>query len=185
VRCLFGAWESPRLEWERDQDLQHKPTWFYCRRAVREGSRNGDHGIIKRMKKSPRTRVVTEGKSDEPTRSTDRCTVSAEIMEALEEVRESLRSGEPVEQRFTVRSYWLEFAMRDYGPDDVQAVRQLLGLSQPRFASFLGVDVSTVRSWEQGIRSPSSIARRFMDEIATNPVYWQGRLRESSSEASP
>jgi putative transcriptional regulator len=105
--------------------------------------------------------------------------VGAEILEALEEVREALEAGEPLERRFTVRSYRFDFAPRDYSPDDVRSVRQLLGLSQTLFADFLGVDSSTVGSWEQGIRPPSTIARRFMDEVALNPEYWRGRLRRS------
>src|SRR5262249_14754087 len=108
-----------------------------------------------------------------------RSSVGAEILEALEEVRAALKSGDPLDQRFTVRSYRFDFAARNYGPDDVRSVRQLLGLSQPVFADFLGVDASTIRSWEQGTRPPSTIARRFMDEVAVNPEYWRGRLRES------
>jgi putative transcriptional regulator len=108
-----------------------------------------------------------------------RSSVGAEILEALEEVRDALNSGEALEDRFTVRSYRFDFAARDYSSDDVRSVRQLLGLSQPLFADFLGVDASTVRSWEQGTRPPSPIARRFMDELAVNPEYWRGRIRES------
>jgi putative transcriptional regulator len=114
--------------------------------------------------------------------SSRRSPVGAEILEALEEVRDALNSGEALERRFTVRSYRFDFAARDYGADDVRSVRQLLGLSQPLFADFLGVDASTVRSWEQGTRPPSPIARRFMDEVAANPDYWRGRIRESMVE---
>jgi DNA-binding XRE family transcriptional regulator len=86
----------------------------------------------------------------------------AELRKALEEVRDVLDAGEPLDRRFAVRSYRLDFAGRNYGPDDVRSVRQFLGLSQPLFANFLGVDASTVRSWEQGARPPSTIARRFI-----------------------
>ncbi len=75
--------------------------------------------------------------------------------------------------------------MREYRPDDVRLVRRLLGLSQPLFAEFLGVDASTVRSWEQAIRPPSTIARRFMDEVALNPDYRRGRLRKSIATVDP
>ena len=108
--------------------------------------------------------------------------VGSEILEALEEIRDVLKSGDPLEERFTVRSYRFDFSARDYRPDDVRSVRRILGLSQPLFADFLGVDASTVRSWEQGTRPPSSIARRFMDEINADPSYWRGRLRNSISE---
>jgi DNA-binding XRE family transcriptional regulator len=59
---------------------------------------------------------------------------------------------------------------------DVRRVRDLLGMSQVVFARFLGVDPNTVRSWEQGTRPPSSIARRFMGEIEEDPAYWRQRV---------
>jgi putative transcriptional regulator len=137
------------------------------------------------MKKQSRSDRVTNGKGKSASGTARRTTVGAEILEALQEVREALNSGEPLERRFTVRSYRLDFAARDYGPAEVRSVRQLLGLSQPLFAGFLGVDASTVRSWEQGTRPPSMIARRFMDEITINPEYWRGRVRASVAPTEP
>lgn len=104
----------------------------------------------------------------------------AKIVEAFEEATEAMRSGEPLEQRFTVRTYKANFAPGDYGPDDVRRVRGLLGMSQGIFASFLGVDINTVRSWEQGNRPPSAIARRFMSEIEVDPEYWRERVARSA-----
>ena len=40
----------------------------------------------------------------------------------------------------------------------------MMGVSKPIFGQFLGVDVKTVRSWEQGRRVPSGMARRFLEE---------------------
>jgi len=134
-------------------------------------------------KRTLRKDRAAKGEGGNKAGSVRRSSVGAEILEALEEVRDALKSGEPLAQHFTVRSYRFEFAARGYGPDDVRSVRQILGLSQPLFADFLGVDASTVRSWEQGSRPPSAIARRFMDEITVNPDYWRGRLRESIAEA--
>jgi putative transcriptional regulator len=143
-------------------------------------------GTVKKGKqRAAKTDRVLKGRDKSGVGSARRSSVGAEILEALEEVRGALKSGEPLDQRFTVRSYRFDFAARDYGPDDVRSVRQLLGLSQPLFADFLGVDASTIRSWEQGTRPPSTIARRFMDEVAVNPEYWRGRLRESITAASP
>jgi putative transcriptional regulator len=143
-------------------------------------SRASHHG----REKPSRTRLSAGKKRPSLRPSTDRSSIGTDIMEAMEEIRDALNSGEPLERRFAVHSYRLEFAARDYGPNDVKAVRQLLGLSRPRFAGFLGVGVSTVRSWEDGSRTPSSIARRFMDEIAANPVYWKGRLQEPGFKAT-
>ena len=143
-------------------------------------------GAAKKGGKRPaKTDRGTKGKDRSAAGSARRSSVGAEILEALEEIRDALKSGEPLERRFTVRSYRFDFAARDYGPDDVRSVRQLLGLSQPLFADFLGVDASTVRSWEQGTRPPSTIARRFMDEVTVNPEYWRGRLRESIAALDP
>jgi DNA-binding transcriptional regulator YiaG len=100
----------------------------------------------------------------------------SKIVAAFEEAIEAMRSDDPPGRRLTVRTYRIDFTPRDYGPDDVRGVRGLLGMSQALFARFLGVDANTVRSWEQGNRPPSAIARRFMDEIATDPEYWRGQI---------
>jgi DNA-binding transcriptional regulator YiaG len=63
-----------------------------------------------------------------------------------------------------------------YGPDVVRRVRGLPAMSQAVFARFLGVDANTVRSWEQGARPPSAIARRFLGEIEADPAYWRRRV---------
>jgi len=143
-------------------------------------------GTVKKGRKgATRTDRGGGGRGRGAAGSARRASVGAEILEALQEVREALESGEPLERRFTVRSYRFDFAARHYGPDDIRTVRQLLGLSQPLFADFLGVDASTLRSWEQGTRPPSTMARRFMDEVAHNPEYWRGRVRESIAAVAP
>ena len=49
-------------------------------------------------------------------------------------------------------------------------------------AGFLGVNVNTVRSWEQGKRPPQPIARRFLAEIEADPAYWRKRILHESLE---
>ncbi len=66
-----------------------------------------------------------------------------------------------------------------YDAQTILAVRQLLGASQAIFAQFLGVSPNTVRSWEQGTKTPQGIACRLLDEIRWNPEYWRSRFRES------
>jgi putative transcriptional regulator len=106
----------------------------------------------------------------------------ARIVAAFEEAIAVMRSGEPLEGRLTVRTYPVEFVRPAYGPDDVRRVRSLLGMSQVVFARFLGVEPNTIRSWEQGVRPPSAIARRFMGEIEANPTYWRKRVASSLVE---
>lgn len=98
----------------------------------------------------------------------------SKIVAALEEATAMMRAGEPM----TARTYAADFTPPDYGPNDVRRVRALLEMSQVVFARFLGVDPNTVRSWEQGTRSPSPIARRFLGEIESDPTYWRRRIAE-------
>ena len=48
------------------------------------------------------------------------------------------------------------------------------------FGQFLGVDVKTVRSWEQGLRVPSGLACRFLEEIQVDLDHWRARLARFS-----
>ncbi len=104
--------------------------------------------------------------------------VDAEILGALAEFRDALKEGVPVEKKLTVRTVHLDLCPRDYLPEDVKNLRRSFNLSQALFALILGVSVKTVRSWEQGRKKPSSVASRFMDEMAKNPDHWRERIRD-------
>ena len=72
-------------------------------------------------------------------------------------------------------------------PDEIRAIRGSLGLSQARFAEFLGAGLTTVRSWELGEREPSSLARRLLGAIRDDPAS-MGRTRlakEAGTTGSP
>jgi len=107
----------------------------------------------------------------------------SKIVAAFDEAIEAMRSGEPLEKRFSVRTYKADFVCHANGPEDVRRVRGLFGMSQAFFARLLGVDPNTVRSWEQGTRPPRPIARRFMGEIEGDPEYWRKRVAQSSAES--
>ena len=52
----------------------------------------------------------------------------------------------------------------------IKAMREdTLHVSQPIFASFLGVTSAAVKAWEQGTKKPSGSARRLMQIIAQDP----------------
>jgi putative transcriptional regulator len=53
---------------------------------------------------------------------------------------------------------------------DVRAVRALTGLSQAKFAELLGIELATLRNWEQGRRAPTGPARALLRAIRNNPV---------------
>jgi putative transcriptional regulator len=100
----------------------------------------------------------------------------AKIVVAMERFRDAIKAGSPIEQRYTVRPVKLDLTLRTFGPDEVKAIRAMIGVSQPIFGQFLGVDVKTVRSWEHGRRTPTGVACRFLEEIQTSPEHWRRRL---------
>jgi putative transcriptional regulator len=51
----------------------------------------------------------------------------------------------------------------------VKEIRAITGLSQPRFAQLLHVDVGTLRNWEQGRRDPTGPAKALLRAISTDP----------------
>lgn len=84
---------------------------------------------------------------------------------------------ETVFKQFNGRRFVLDLEPMEYGPAEVRRVREeILHVSQAIFARFLGVSVKTVHAWEQGENTPADIAARFMDEIQSDPTYWQKRL---------
>jgi putative transcriptional regulator len=113
------------------------------------------------------------------TKETKLSPAGAEIVGALTEFYDALGEGcEAVAKKFTVRDIELNLEPRTYGSEDVKRVRDLLGLSQPLFARFLGVSTGTVRAWENGGKIPARVVCRFLDEITLRPDYWKERLRD-------
>lgn len=53
----------------------------------------------------------------------------------------------------------------------VKAIRASTGLSQPKFAKVLDVDVGTLRNWEQGRREPTGPARALLRAIKNDPQH--------------
>ncbi len=53
----------------------------------------------------------------------------------------------------------------------VKALRAELGLSQPKLAKLLRVDVGTLRNWEQGRREPTGPAKALLHAISRDPVH--------------
>ena|SRR5712691_11095549 len=103
--------------------------------------------------------------------------VADRILLRLQGFAEALEGGEDIAERFTCRRVTLDLKATAYDAEKVRQTRQLLHASQALFAQFLGVSVRTVRSWEQGVNTPSDLARRFLDEIRHDPPYWRARLR--------
>lgn len=55
--------------------------------------------------------------------------------------------------------------------DSVKELRKRTGLSQPKFAALLHVDVGTLRNWEQGHRKPTGPAKALLTAISRDPEH--------------
>ena len=110
-----------------------------------------------------------------------RTSAGTRIIQGLTELVEALEQGEPLEKRFNVRTVELPQRPRQYGPAKVKATRESLSASQPIFASLLGVSTALVQHWEQGLRKPSAMACRLLDEINRNPRRWAQLIRPRKS----
>ena len=49
-----------------------------------------------------------------------------------------------------------------YSADDIKAIREKLHVSQPVFASIIGVKKGAISAWECGSRSPKATVRRLI-----------------------
>ena len=61
--------------------------------------------------------------------------------------------------------------MFEVNAESVKELRKRTGLSQPKFAALLHVDVGTLRNWEQGIREPTGPAKALLAAIEKDPVH--------------
>jgi len=61
---------------------------------------------------------------------------------------------------------------REYTPEQLmlRAARQVLNLSQPKFAALIGTPVATVRDWEQGRFKPAGSAIVLCKVAIKNPA---------------
>jgi putative transcriptional regulator len=85
--------------------------------------------------------------------------IGAVLKESLKEAVEWARG----ERELPVRTY------RPPAHVPVGPVRKRLGLTQENFARVFGLNVSTVRDWEQGRRHPEGAARTLLAIIARHP----------------
>jgi putative transcriptional regulator len=53
----------------------------------------------------------------------------------------------------------------------IKALRSKSGLSQPKFAALLHVNVGTLRNWEQGLREPTGPAKALLIAISRDPTH--------------
>lgn len=87
--------------------------------------------------------------------------------ELFDELLESVRQGGAILRGELAPSR--AFRFDEEGVPDVGAVRERLGLSQPKMAALMGISVGTLRNWEQGRRRPEGPARMLLRVAAKHP----------------
>lgn len=102
--------------------------------------------------------------------------IAREIVADLKEIHATLKAGVPLHEKYTVRTVRGVPDPGTYDARDVQAMRGLVGVSQPVFAKMLGVSPALVRSWECGQRKPGTMARRMFDLIRADPSAWRAMI---------
>jgi DNA-binding transcriptional regulator YiaG len=114
-----------------------------------------------------RARKLREGEGVSP--------LIAEACAGIDELLDAADAGESLEGLYTIRTRKLELEPREYGPEEVRAVRGKLKASQALLAKFMGVNTQTVSYWEQGRRKVPPMARRYLDDLIDFPVLWATR----------
>jgi putative transcriptional regulator len=84
--------------------------------------------------------------------------------ELFNELMESVKQGGAI-----LRGKRKSDRVFEFGDTDVQKLRKQYGLSQEKFATLLGISVSTLRNWEQGRRKPEGPAQILLRVAAKYP----------------
>ncbi|WP_266167854.1 NadS family protein [Dyella subtropica] len=81
------------------------------------------------------------------------------LLKSVEQMGEITRGD-----RAPSREFYIE-------PEDIKEIRTKIGLSQPKFAFLMQVEVSTLRNWEQGRRVPTGPAKALLKAIKNDPEH--------------
>lgn len=102
--------------------------------------------------------------------------LSARLSEGLTEIRDALRSSQPLEKVLTVN----ELEVRDPRPYPARAIRDTrrrLRVSQRLFADMLGVSVKQIEHLEQGRRVAQPTLCRLLEAINHDPAIFLSHTR--------
>jgi putative transcriptional regulator len=83
----------------------------------------------------------------------------AELVESMTQMKEIVRGERAPSREFHVDAM------------AIKALRSKIGLSQPKFAALLHVNVGTLRNWEQGLREPTGPAKALLMAISRDPTH--------------
>ena len=82
-----------------------------------------------------------------------------ELVESMKQMNEIVRA-----KRAPSREFYVDAIA-------IKTLRSKIGLSQPKFAALLHVDVGTLRNWEQGRREPTGPAKALLTAISRDPTH--------------
>jgi len=85
--------------------------------------------------------------------------IFAELLESVKQAGEIARGRRAPSRSFKVDA------------SSIKELRGLTRLSQPDFAALLGVELSTLRNWEQGRREPTGPAKALLRAIRSDPEH--------------
>jgi DNA-binding transcriptional regulator YiaG len=94
----------------------------------------------------------------------------AEACAGIDELLDAAEAGESLDGLWSIRTRRLVLKPREYGPEQVRAVRAKLNASQALLAKSLGINTETVSSREQGRRTLPPMARRYLDDLIDFPA---------------
>lgn len=60
--------------------------------------------------------------------------------------------------------------------DQIKRIREALGLSQSKFATWLGASLSALQDWEEGRRPPTNRAIRLLQKAEASAIKLKDRL---------
>lgn len=146
----------------------------------------GRPGVLSTAKgiKGQRPRKATS-KTPPPKPSPEQSSpIGTRLIAGMESLLATMKAGglAAVNKKVTIRKVRVaKFEVPPLGKNEVIAIRDSLGVSQPVFAGLIGVSAALIKAWEQGTKLPSGVALRFLAEVRRNPEYWKGRVKEATS----
>lgn len=96
-------------------------------------------------------------------------------MNVFEDIKVGLNQAIDYEKgKLSAKTTVLEIApIEIYSAQEIRSIRQSTGLTQKKFAMFLGVSVKTVEAWESGRNRPEGSACRMLALTKADPQFPQ------------
>ena len=91
----------------------------------------------------------------------------------FDDIKTGLTQSIEYEQgKLKARTTTLEIApLSTFESSEIRSIRQSTGLTQKKFACFIGVSVKTVEAWESGRNHPDGAASRLLSITQKDPLF--------------